>query len=269
LGGGERMKRQKCAGYDGVHWVKLRDVEGSRRGIRHGALIWLLASAMAVLGTADAFSAARHKHHSAHRKKAVEVEQRKKGVEVKPRKHKLEKSSVEATTPLPPDLAAAKQAIELVRRHETKDATALAASIGDPTVAKLVEWALLRHFDSEARFDRYVGFIRANQDWPSMPLLRRRAEARLWQERREGATVRDAAIAIARLEAEARFVGPIGDDEHGTRVMDGLVEEGVATAINRTRVVNRRQSASVNRAPQRYRRNGCESEDGRRRAEDR
>ena len=184
------MKRQKCAGYDGVHWVKLRDVEGSRRGIRHGALIWLLASAMAVLGTADAFSAARHKHHSAHRKKAVEVEQRKKGVEVKQRKHKLEKSSVEATTPLPPDLAAAKQAIELVRRHETKDATALAASIGDPTVAKLVEWALLRHFDSEARFDRYVGFIRANQDWPSMPLLRRRAEARLWQERRDGATIR-------------------------------------------------------------------------------
>jgi len=38
----------------------------------------------------------------------------------------------------------------------------------------------------------------------------------------------NAAIAIARLEAEARFVGPIGDDEHGTRVMDGLVEEGVA-----------------------------------------
>ena len=56
--------------------------------------------------------------------------------------------------------------------------------------AKLVEWALLRHSDSEAGFDRYAAFIRANPDWPSIPLLRRRAEARLWQERRDGATVR-------------------------------------------------------------------------------
>ena len=44
--------------------------------------------------------------------------------------------------------------------------------------------------DSEAGFDRYAAFIRANPDWPSIPLLRRRAEARLWQERRDAATVR-------------------------------------------------------------------------------
>lgn len=55
---------------------------------------------------------------------------------------------------------------------------------------KLVEWALLRHSDSEAGFERYAAFIRANPDWPSIPLLRRRAEARLWQERRDAATVR-------------------------------------------------------------------------------
>jgi soluble lytic murein transglycosylase len=56
-------------------------------------------------------------------------------------------------------------------------------------VKKLVEWALLRRFD-EAGFDRYVNFIRDNANWPSIPLLRRRAEIRLWQERRNGATVR-------------------------------------------------------------------------------
>ena len=116
---------------------------------------------------------------------------------------------------LPPDLAATKQAIELVRQHKSKDATALAASIGDPVAQKLVEWALLRRSDSEAGFERYAAFIRANPDWPSMPLLRRRAEARLWQERRDGATVRrfvgeEPTSAVGRL-ALARVLMSEGD----------------------------------------------------------
>ena len=32
--------------------------------------------------------------------------------------------------------------------------------------------------------------MRANPDWPSVPLLRRGAEAKLWQDRRDAATVR-------------------------------------------------------------------------------
>ena len=54
---------------------------------------------------------------------------------------------------------------------------------------KLIEWALLRSSDSTAGFERYVVFLRANPDWPGA-LLRRSAEARLWQERRNGTTVR-------------------------------------------------------------------------------
>jgi soluble lytic murein transglycosylase len=104
--------------------------------MRRCALVWLLASALAAVGTPDA--SARHKHVSQHRKKAVEVEQH---------KHRID-SAVESTTPLPPDVAAAKQAIELVRRHKSNDATMLAASSGDPVVKKLVEWALLRRFDT-------------------------------------------------------------------------------------------------------------------------
>jgi len=173
------MKRQKCAGCQGRHLAKLRMLEGYPRGMHRWVLIWLLASALAVL--ADEASASRHKHLSRHQQKAVKVEQH---------KHSTEKPEVEDTKPLPPDVAAAKRAIELVRRGNTKDATMLAASSGDPVVAKLFEWALLRRFASEAGFDRYVGFIRANPDWPSVPLLRRRAEMRLWQERRDSATVR-------------------------------------------------------------------------------
>jgi len=94
-----------------------------------------------------------------------------------------------AVKALPPDLDAAKQAIGLVRKGKSSEASALATSIGDPVAQKLVEWALLRS-ESGAGFERYAAFIRANPHWPSIPLLRRRAEARLWQERRDAATVR-------------------------------------------------------------------------------
>jgi soluble lytic murein transglycosylase len=47
----------------------------------------------------------------------------------------------------------------------------------------------LRHAEGEARFERYASFIRANPDWPSIPMLRQRAEVRL-QEPRYGASVR-------------------------------------------------------------------------------
>jgi soluble lytic murein transglycosylase len=82
------------------------------------------------------------------------------------------------------------QAIELARQRKVGEATALATSIGDPVAQKIVEWALLRHPDSEAGFERYAGFVRANPNWPSIRLLRRRAQARLWQERRDATTVR-------------------------------------------------------------------------------
>jgi soluble lytic murein transglycosylase len=99
-------------------------------------------------------------------------------------------ANVPATPNLSPDLAEVKQAIELERQHKFSDATSLAASINDPVARKLIEWMLLRDPNSPADFDRYNAFIQANPDWPSIPLLRRRAEARLWQERRGAATVR-------------------------------------------------------------------------------
>jgi soluble lytic murein transglycosylase len=83
-----------------------------------------------------------------------------------------------------------KQALQLVQQHKLSDATKLAASIDDPAARKLIAWAALRDPDNPAGFDDYNSFIQANPDWPSIPLLRRRAEARLWQERRDAATVR-------------------------------------------------------------------------------
>jgi peptidoglycan lytic transglycosylase len=95
-----------------------------------------------------------------------------------------------ATAPLSGDLAAVKQAFELVRKGKTGDATTIKNTISEPAAQKLVEWLILRHSDGEANFSRYAAFIADNPNWPSIRLLRRRAEARLWQERRDAVTVR-------------------------------------------------------------------------------
>jgi soluble lytic murein transglycosylase len=122
---------------------------------------------------------------------------------------------------LSPDLAATKQAISLVQRGKFTDATTLAASIKDRVAQKVVEWALLRNADATAGFERYAAFVHANTEWPSIPLLRKRAEARLWNERRDPATVRGfigarPAGAPGRL-ALARVLLREGDREGATR----------------------------------------------------
>src|SRR6202022_1138575 len=96
----------------------------------------------------------------------------------------------EASAPLTGDLALVKDAIDLARKAKTDDATATRNKIADPAAQKLVEWFILRHSETTANFQRYAAFIAANPDWPSGALLRRRAEARLWQERSDAATVR-------------------------------------------------------------------------------
>jgi soluble lytic murein transglycosylase len=161
------------------------------------------------LGPAGAL-AAGHKHASAHKTTTAKDKKSKRGskakepataqrrggaqaVEERIPLPKERPSTEEVATPavkaLSPELEAAKQAIGLVRKGKSSEATALATSSGDPVVQKLVEWVLLRS-ESGAGFGRYAAFIRANPHWPNMALLRRRAEARLWQDRRDAATVR-------------------------------------------------------------------------------
>ena len=92
-----------------------------------------------------------------------------------------------ATSPL--DLSAVKQALDLVRKNRQDEATATANSLTDPLARKLVEWVVLRSEDGSSDFSRYSAFINANPSWPSIPLLRRRAEAALWQDHTDPQTV--------------------------------------------------------------------------------
>src|SRR4051794_36135722 len=96
----------------------------------------------------------------------------------------------ETIAPLTGDLALVKDAIDFARKAKTQEATDVRNRIADPAAQKLVEWFILRHPETTANFSRYAAFIAANPEWPSAVQLRRRAEARLWQERGDAAKVR-------------------------------------------------------------------------------
>lgn len=110
--------------------------------------------------------------------------------EHKSKRSKDEPARNEATPALTGDLALVREAIDLARKARTDEATATRDRIADPAARKLVEWFILRHSETTANFNRYAAFIAVNPDWPSAAQLRRRAEARLWQERSDAATVR-------------------------------------------------------------------------------
>ncbi len=88
------------------------------------------------------------------------------------------------------DLAALKEAITLARNSKTGQATDLQKTITDPLARKLVEWVLLRSENNTSDYSRYAAFIGANPSWPSTGLLRRRAEAMIWQEQPDPGSVR-------------------------------------------------------------------------------
>ncbi len=212
------MRLRTFAGSKSPYRIKLQELRGPRRGMHRRAPVWLLALSLSAFGTADGWSAPQKKPASPQHKKTVEATHHKTTLEGPHHKHGNAQRAEDAV-PVPPELAAAKQAIVLARHGNAKGATELVASIGDPVAAKLVEWTFLRHGDGEAGFNRYDAFIRANPDWPSIPLLRRRAEVRLWQERRDGPTIRrfvgqQPASALGRLalaRAEAAEAGDRSD----------------------------------------------------------
>jgi soluble lytic murein transglycosylase len=241
---------------------------------RRRALIYLLASAIIPLIGTDAFSNPSHKqvasHHNnvakaenhkhrvatdpSHRRKAAKAEAHKhpsptdaKHSERAPGPRILllrDPTSADDVTPAPPpspDLAAAKQAVRLVQQHKFSEATALTASINDPAAQKLVEWAYLRDSESPAGFDRYNAFLQANPEWSSM-LLRRRAEARLWQEGRGAATVRrfvgEQPASVPGRVAVARVLLAEGDRARASRQVRAVWQSSELSAELEAAIVN-------------------------------
>lgn len=88
------------------------------------------------------------------------------------------------------DLATVKRAIELARKGSLREAADLQQSIADPVGRKLVEWIILRSDDGNIPLSRYMDFIASNPSWPSVGLMRRRAEGVLWEDRHDTSTIR-------------------------------------------------------------------------------
>ena len=169
----------------------------------------LAVTALALLSTAaaartDATQPSGRKTHEAKKTPAAKEARPQRSAALENRRHakhadaerKANKSKRSKDEParkeptLTGDLALVKEAIDLARKARTDEATATRNGITDPAGQKLVEWFILRHSETTANFSRYATFIAANPEWPSAALLRRRAEARLWQERSDAATVR-------------------------------------------------------------------------------
>jgi len=103
------------------------------------------------------------------------------------------------------DMAVLKEAITLARNGKLGPVTDMEKGFSDPLPRKLVEWTLLRSDNNTADFFRYATFISANPGWPSIKPLRRKAEAALWQEQAEPATVRAFFAKEPPLSAKGHF----------------------------------------------------------------
>src|SRR3954451_980186 len=181
-------------------------------------------------GPSGEATAARHKQTS-HAKKGHEAKSerhhrhatsKKRGHEAKGKPASDDKSAERADTPaLTDDLAMVKEAITLARKGKTTDATDTQKKLDDPAAQKLVEWYILRHPDADAKFSRFAAFIADSPDWPGMALMRRRAEARLWQEHIDATTVRtftgDKPTSAKGRLALARALLAEGDRDGATR----------------------------------------------------
>jgi soluble lytic murein transglycosylase len=141
----------------------------------------------------------------------------------KSKKQDDEPADKPAPPPLTGDLAALKDAIDLARKGKTDDASAARDRIADPAGQKLADWFMLRHSESTANFKRYAAFIATNPDWPSSALMRRRAEARLWQEKSDAATVHkftmDRPASAKGKFALARVLLAEGDSDRAARLV--------------------------------------------------
>ena len=103
------------------------------------------------------------------------------------------------------DVAVVKQALDLVRRGKTSEATSLEKTIGDPLARKLVEWTIVRSDENDAGFDRLAAFSIENPSWPNATMIRKRAEGALWDERRSTDTVRAFFVGTKPITAKGKF----------------------------------------------------------------
>jgi soluble lytic murein transglycosylase len=110
-----------------------------------------------------------------------------------------------ASTPAS-DVEKLRDVIAAARKGRDGDADAAEHGISDPLARKLAEYIILRSNDTSPSFSRYAAFVAANPTWPHSALFRRRAEAALWNDKVDDATVRAYFADREPISAKGRYV---------------------------------------------------------------
>jgi soluble lytic murein transglycosylase len=111
-----------------------------------------------------------------------------------------------ANTTSAADVELVKRAADLIAHNKFSGATDVRQQIHDPLARKFVEWMILRGDENHSPgFERYASFVVENPSWPSVGLLRKRAEAALWDNKRDGTTVLSYFAKNAPLTAKGKF----------------------------------------------------------------
>ncbi|WP_287747720.1 lytic transglycosylase domain-containing protein [Methylobacterium sp.] len=87
------------------------------------------------------------------------------------------------------DAPALRSAIEAYRRGQVDEGDRLRDGFRDPAIRSLLDWVAIRA-GAGIGFERIVGFIRDNPDWPVGGMMRRRAEEALLSQRKSPGMVR-------------------------------------------------------------------------------
>src|SRR6516164_9213580 len=181
-----------------------RDWGSAKLTRRHSSALVAVLACASLLATSH-YAAARTTHggkgSSATTAKAAGKTAKSGGKKAAARKSKDDKSASKTAVPQIPlapgptpetsaaEIAHVKSAIEALRHGGASKATEAAAAISDPVARKLVEWTILRSDHSGGDSKRFLAFIAANPNWPSLGMFRKRAEAMLWNENPKPAQV--------------------------------------------------------------------------------
>jgi soluble lytic murein transglycosylase len=88
------------------------------------------------------------------------------------------------------DIDALRTVLAASRKGKDSDADAAERGMHDPVARKLAEYIILRSNSTSPSFSRYASFLAANPEWPHAAMFQRRAEAALWNDHVDDATVR-------------------------------------------------------------------------------
>ncbi|MBN9063593.1 MAG: hypothetical protein BGP06_14325 [Rhizobiales bacterium 65-9] len=135
------------------------------------------------------------------------------------------------------DIDAVRDVIAAMRKGDVDAADGLIAKRTDPTAKTLAEWTLMRSGLRNVSYDRIIAFMEKNADWPTQPLLQRRAEEALSAERKPPAVTlaffaaREPMTAVGRIALARALVATKKHDEAAALIRTVWREDNLSATL--------------------------------------